>query len=206
MFRALLMGEGQLPDEYTRINWIQSNRGQYLNLGMMGTNGIHKVAVDMLLPVNTNSSTTVFGARNDSPSVRRFGNMYFSAAMTHGIWIGTSTGVLSQAHVVSERFTYSIEVNEPNQTVTTDYNGLIRTAGFNGTTITNLPLYLFGANLNNNITERGTFRIFGFRVWVDGEFVRDLVPVVDRFNEPMLFDNVTGDVFKNQGTGQFTWN
>ena len=205
-FRALLMGEGTLPPEYTRVNWIQSSRTQYFDLDLMSANGIHKVEVDMLLPLATNSSTSVFGSRSDAGGAKRFGTMYFNQAMSNGIWIGATSGLLSQSYVQNQRFNYSVEVDEPSQSVTTNYNGLVRTAIFSGSSITGLPLYLFGANLNGNITERGTFRVFGVKVWVDKILVRDMLPVTDRFNEPMMFDNVTGQAFKNKGTGTFAWN
>ena len=204
-FRALLFGREQLPEQYRRINWIQSDRGQYLDIGMVETSGIHRVDVDMLLPTSTNQATTMFGIRSDSPSVRRFGNMYFNSGLTHGLWIGTSTGVLSQTHIMGERFRYSMEVDEPNRQVTTDFNGLVRTATFNGVTITGLPLYLFGANLNGNITERGTFRLFGFKAYTDNILVRDLVPVIDDENTPLMFDLVNQITYSNEGLSQFTW-
>ena len=205
MFRPLLMGEGQLPDEYTRINWIQSDKNQYLDLGAISTSGVHRFSVDMLLPTATNQATTVFGGRHDTPVIRRLGNMYFNQQMSQGIWIGTSVGLLTQAHTVNQRFQYSIEVDEPTQTITTDYNGLIRSAPFTGSTITPGSIFLFGVNLNGSPSERGTFRVFGFRIWIDGIFARDLIPVIDRFNEPLMFCNTTQTAYRNKGTTPFTW-
>ena len=204
MFRPLLMGEGSLPDGYTRVNWIESDGGQYLDLGIIGTNGVHRASVDMLLPRSTNSNTTVFGGRVDNPT-RRFGNMYFNQQMAHGMWIGTSVGVLPQEHVLNTRFQFTVDVNEPMRSVTTDYNGLVRSASFTGSTIIHAPVYLFGVNLNGNITERGAFRIFGFRIWIDGVFARDLIPVLDRFNEPLMFCNATQSAYRNKGVRTFAW-
>lgn len=205
LFSALLMGEGQLPDEFTRVNWIQSNSNQFLNLGVIGTTGHHRMAVDMLLPSASNSSTTVFGSRIDSGGTRRSGNMYFPSALTQGVWIGTSTNVLSQAHVQNQRFQYSIDVNQTTQTVTTDYNGLVRSASFSGSTNSGVPFYLFGCHVNGNAIERGTFRIYGFRLWLDGVLARDLVPVIDRYNEAQMFCNITQEALTNQGTSAFIY-
>ena len=200
------MGEGDTPQEFTRINWIESNRTQYLDLGIMGSNGRHKFAVDMLLPVATNQNTTVFGCRWDNPApVRRTGNMYFNQALAHALWIGTSTGLLSQAHVQNQRFQYSMEVDEPKHIVTTDYNGTVRSASFSGSAITNAPVFLFGANLNGNVVERGSFRIFGFQIWKDGEFFRDLVPVLDVNGEALMYCKASQQAYYNQGSGAFAW-
>ena len=205
-FRSLLMSGGQTPPpEYTVVQWIQSNKQQYIDLGDMGTNGVYSLSVDMLLPSSTNSGTSMFGARNDSPSTRRIGTMYFPGALQSGLWVGTSTSLLLTTHQHNTRFRLRADVDESTHTVTMDYNGAVSSAKFNGTTSTGLGLFLFGANLNGNIVERGIFRVYGVRVDVDRVFKRELVPVLDSNGIPMLYDLASRTSFPNKGTGQFTY-
>ena len=64
-----------------------------------------------------------------------------------------------------------------------DYNSL---SLFSGTTTTN-P------------------RIFGFRCCYDDVILRDFIPVLDISGRPAMYDEVSGQLFYNQGTGEFTW-
>ena len=48
-------------------------------------------------------------------------------------------------------------------------------------------------------------RIFGFRCYFDDVILRDFIPVLDLSGRPAMYDEVSGQLFYNQGTGEFTW-
>ena len=51
----------------------------------------------------------------------------------------------------------------------------------------------------------GMFKCFGFYMIRDGVEVSNLIPVLDLSGRPCFYDEVSGQLFYNQGTGEFTW-
>ena len=49
-----------------------------------------------------------------------------------------------------------------------------------------------------------TMRIYGIRFF-ENEFKFDYIPVLDLSGRPAMYDEVSGQLFYNQGTGEFTW-
>ena len=189
-----------LPDGYQEVRYLESSRTQYINTSILSPTGNHKIMVDIEMPTASNSGTTLFGTRESG--TQRWGNPYFTSATSTSIYVGGTTGILAQPWVQNGRAKYSLEANNINKVVTVSHNGVERTASFTGTTVTTVPLYLFGA-YNGGIMERGTFRIYGCKIWIDGILMRDFVPALDESNRPCLFDLVSGTPFYNSGTGEF---
>ena len=49
-------------------------------------------------------------------------------------------------------------------------------------------------------------RIYSFGTFdIDGVPVLNLIPVLDLSGRPAMYDEVSGQFFYNQGTGEFTW-
>ena len=48
-------------------------------------------------------------------------------------------------------------------------------------------------------------RIFGFRCYYNDVILCDLIPVLDISGRPAMYDEVSGQFFYNQGTGEFSW-
>jgi hypothetical protein len=189
-----------LPDGYQEVRYLESSRTQYINTGVVSPTGNHKTLVDIEMPTASNSGTTLFGTRESG--TQRWGNPYFATATSTQIYVGGTTGILSQPWVPNVRTKFSLEADNVKKTVTTSYNGAERPSPYSGTTATTVPLYLFGC-YNNGIMERGTFRLYGSKIWIDGILVRDFVPALDGAEKPCLFDLVSGTPFYNSGTGEF---
>ena len=47
--------------------------------------------------------------------------------------------------------------------------------------------------------------IFGFRCYYNDVILCDFIPVLDISGRPAMYDEVSGNLFYNQGTGEFTW-
>ena len=48
-------------------------------------------------------------------------------------------------------------------------------------------------------------RIYNWQIWSGGVLVRDLIPVLDWDMKPCMYDKVSGQLFYNKGTGNFTY-
>ena len=191
-----------LPDGYQEVRYLETSRTQYINTGILSPTGNHKIMVDIEMPTASNSGTTLFGTRERG--TQRWGNPYFTTATSTQIYVGGTTGILAQPWAQNGRAKYSLETDNINKVVTVSYNGTVRTAPYTGTTVTTVPLYLFGA-YNGGIMERGTFRLYGCKIWRDGALVRDFVPALDVSSRPCLFDLVSQTAFYNAGTGEFLY-
>ena len=191
-----------LPDGYAQLEYLQSSRTQYIDTGILSPTGNHKILVDIEMPLASNSGTTLFGTREST--AQRWGNPYFATATSTSIYVGGTTGILSQPWAQNGRAEFSVEANNINKVVTVSHHGVERTASYTGTTVTTVPLYLFGA-YNGGIVERGTFRLYGCKIWLEDELVRDFIPCLDASGVPCFYDVVSRTAFYNQGTGQFTY-
>ena len=70
------------------------------------------------------------------------------------------------------------------------------------------PMYLFGNNsANGNIPDNFSERVYLARISEDSTLVRDFIPVrfTNEKDEPegAMYDRVSGELFRNQGTGAF---
>jgi|GEM_PF-2416835 len=189
-----------LPDGYQEVRYLESSRTQYINTQVLSPTGNHKILVDIEMPLANNGATTIFGTRESN--TQRWGNPYFASATSTSIYVGGTTGILAQPWAQNGRAEFSLEANNINKVVTVSHNGTVRTASYTGTTVTTVPLYLFGA-YNGGIVERGTFRLYGCKIWLEGALVRDFVPALDESSRPCLFDLVSQTPFYNSGTGEF---
>lgn len=70
-------------------------------------------------------------------------------------------------------------------------------------------LYLFGCISSTGgyqIDHFSEMRIYSFGTFdIDGVPVLNLIPVLDLSGRPAMYDEVSGQFFYNQGTGEFTW-
>ena len=47
--------------------------------------------------------------------------------------------------------------------------------------------------------------LYGFSARENDTLIQDLIPVLDLSGRPAMYDEVSGNLFYNQGTGEFTW-
>lgn len=69
-----------------------------------------------------------------------------------------------------------------------------------------LSLFIFAYHYTTGtgtITSR--VRLNSFRIYEQGTIVRDYIPVLDMESIPCLYDNVTGELFYNRGSGEFVY-
>ena len=62
-----------------------------------------------------------------------------------------------------------------------------------------------GRNSLTTVTANMVGKIYSYVIWDNGVLVRDFIPVLDLSGRPAMYDEVSGQLFYNQGTGEFTW-
>lgn len=69
-----------------------------------------------------------------------------------------------------------------------------------------LTLFLFAYHHTNDTGSINTaIRMYSFRIWSGGDIIRDFIPVLDMNGVPCMYDKVSGELFYNQGTGEFLY-
>ena len=174
-----------------RVAWLQNLGFQRIDTGIK-SNEIDSFEIDVVIP-NTSSwgrilgsynSTTVLFTPGKSPSSGQislnsslyYTNFTFDFENRHKYRFLKRDGLLIEW--LDGEFINSISADNK-----TDYNSLFL---FSGQTTTS-P------------------RIFGFRCYYDDVILRDFIPVLDISGRPAMYDEVSGQFFYNQGTGEFTW-
>ena len=175
---------------YRRVKSITSTNSQYIDTGIVpGPN----TAVEMYFnTTNSVDNTAYFGAgafnANNSYVFYPAGGFYYFRGA------GTTTGLQNEQGVdgfvsistnAADNLHFSLGGNAVTKTVALTY------AGSN-------KLNIFASNNGGN---KSKLTLYSFKIWQDGELVRDFVPV--RGNAVGLWDFVTSTFFKNAGTGAF---
>jgi hypothetical protein len=68
-----------------------------------------------------------------------------------------------------------------------------------------VPLALFGLNNNGSVISHTKYNLHYCKLWDNGNLVRDFIPILDWDDNPCMYDKVSGELFYNKGTGDFSY-
>lgn len=69
---------------------------------------------------------------------------------------------------------------------------------------TNVSIYIFNTHAESEYGG-ALLKVYSFKLWNGDTLVRDVIPVLDWNDVPCLYDKVSGELFYNQGTGEFLY-
>ena len=191
------------------VEWIESSRNEFIDSGIIGTSGIEVTSKCDLLYMTENYAA-MWGSRASSrindfqvyynnPSVG--GTPYSIVLRTGGDQKEISASSLGIEGSLLDK---TLDITARSGTIIV--NGItFSTPLFNFTTPHSICLFC-----EYTIGTYGNFGRFRYRSWsakYDGVFVSDLIPV--RFtnengvSEGAMYDRVSGQLFRNAGTGAF---
>ena len=191
-------GKGNLSDNvftttfnvYRRVKSITSTGTQYIDTGIVPG---PTTAVEMHFCATNNAANTSFfgaGIYNQGNSYCLFQNgMYYfigknGTSLRYPYEAGVDN-VISINTNAADNCYLNVGGNTATSTISLAYNGSY-----------NLHIFASGGG-----GQKAKFTLYSFKMWKDGELVRDFVPV--RGNAVGLWDFVTSTFFKNAGTGAF---
>ena len=191
--------------EYAPLKYLQSSGTQYIDLGIKADlNTRAEIAFCYPVASTASGSGRVFGSRTGSSE----------AAFAIGSYSGTAEAndkislYFSNGNTGS-RTTTTITVGEMYVSLLS--SGMLTTNGTQEThsgTIESFTtpntLKLFGFD-NNGTMACGIVRIASCRIIQNNELIRDMIPVIDDFGVPCMWDRVHDTCYYNQGTGDFTY-
>lgn len=195
--------QGGVPQEYTRLEYIESSGTQYIDLGYKG-NGNTKVEVKFKYHTVTSAtgSGRVFGSRNTSQIDA------FAIGSASGVVSATTNKVFwcydGQPYFIDDT-EFGLDVWKTVVFSATEHtiDGVSVGDDYAVTTFetpNNLKLFAFDNNGTNGV---GYVDIAYCKLWDNGVLVRDLVPVKNSSNVIGMYDRVSGQFLTNAGTGNF---
>jgi len=191
---------------YTEVEYIESSGTQYIDTGLIGTSLYNTNVVFSFS--NITGSQCVYGALSSSD--RNFLNFPFNEAQKTllGYGSGASYNYYSYTPQVDDIINISIDFNNLTTVITSKNNNNLSGTITNSLTNTkpSLNLYLFSMNNGGTSAYQSKIKIYHATFYnLNGTLVRDFIPVLDWDYVPCLYDKVSGQLFYNQGTGDFSY-
>ena len=200
-----------LPTGYTAVDYIQSTGTQYILLTQTVQNTFQHVKIDAA-PTASGNSLCLFGSFGETNFTFYFGSNTSSLiGATSRFAPGTGNSYLSGA-TVGQRVVLEKKQNPNNadQVIlladgSVMSNGTMTATG--GYTTTQHP-YLFAANRNGEVYNRGYWRVYDAVIYDNNENEAvHLVPARRTADGKLgLYDIVNNSFFTNNGTGEFQTN
>jgi hypothetical protein len=201
-----------LPDEYTQLDYIETDGNQYIDTGVIASdyaNGIRYV-FEGSVKEKTANNNYLFGSSKDSVRVC---NVYYSPnienpARSFGVMAGANANRVfctKNYPQLGNDFILDITCSSNDlENAKATLNGISLTGetGFVNGTMPNAPIYLFGCYGG---TGRFAGRLYVFTMYdIAGNLIRNFVPCFrNADNIAGLYDTVSGTFYENTGTGNF---
>lgn len=171
-----------------RVSCLRSTGTQYIDTGIVLT-GSHEIYLRVYIEQSDSGGTLLYCGTN-SPRC----------------WITSGYSRYSENNIGKAnnfiRFNAYNEfiLNEKKETINGKSQNL--PLGKFGTPGTQTA-YLFRGNGHSSISKN--LRISDWSVKKDGVLIQKLIPVIDLAGRPAMYDEITGQMFYNKGTGEFDW-
>ena len=209
-----------VPEEYTRLDYIESTGTQYIDTGYYWTSEAVKIYMDATV-VSNGSNQSLFGNEEPYSGGRYFSIVPHGANGTYGYYVGSNAPLVGGVTTctVGTRFNmecstttaklFTLKVNGATLKTAT-YSGTV--CGYANTTSTNATkgkIYIF-ANHNSSsngasaIQNIGGMRLYSFKMYDNGVLVRDFIPCKNKAGMIGLLDRVYNTFYTNPGSGTFT--
>ena len=196
-----------LPDEYVRLDYIESTGTQYINTGFKPNPKTTRVETTFQVTDNTKINQRLFGARKSYSDGETICNIFWNSQKMGNAfrvdWVGN-------ASTVSSKFSLNTDitiVSENNKVIINDLEEYTSTTSKSDSYL-DFPIYI------NNFTSNGQLednqqpayaKWKTFKIYDNGTLVRDFVPCYRKNdNEIGLYDIVNKVFYTNSGAGTFS--
>ncbi len=192
--RFFLLGDEQTPGD--RLEYVESDGSQWIDTMARGASGVIATA-DVACLATANA--TLLGSRTSSDSSTRFFPLRWTSGGKWSYGYGAAKTLSSATVGTGIRHKVRAALCAGEQSVVVD--GV--SAGSAGTDATErdteLPMYLFAANVGGEPAECASARLYGARIEANGQVVRDFVPCRDLNGVVCLYDRVSNRYFRPEG-------
>lgn len=186
----------KLPDEYQKVEYIESTNTQYINTEVIGTEKT-RIEIDFQLTGAT-TSQGLFGYRESASSNNNQFAFLSSGSSAFGFFLHTKPAVYLGKNIDNERHTISADSNEYYFD-----NNLI-------SSFTSIPSFQTGNNLLLMAMYLGTAlrrtycKLYSCKLYDDSSLIRDFVPCYRKTDNVIgLYDMANDKFYTNAGSGTF---
>lgn len=187
----------KLPQEYQQVEYIESNRTQYIDTGIIPTDEA-KIVMDFS---RNETNGSLFGTAGNG----RF-QVVISSINTLGCRVFTAKSesyILLSGLTMKDYTKYNLVFDVKNLSVYVD--GIEKDPLINDHTYANNNLYLFANNLRNSIEGTMSGKIYFYKYYDNDILLQKLIPCYRKSDgEIGMYDVVNNEFYTNTGTGNFT--
>ena len=180
-----------IPATYTKLEYIQTNGNQYINVGL-SSNGIGLSVETKVMFLDTYQERTILGREAGGGF-----DLYTNSEPQLGLWNNSSSVIRVS---ISQNTLYTISAGMTSSGITMTVNG----TNYSGAA----PQSMSAANLNlfrHNYTSYAKLKMYYLKLYNNGTLVRDFIPAKRNSDNVVgMYDTVSGNFFTNAGTGSFT--
>ena len=199
-FMMMAAGARRVPPYKQRIAYLESTGTQWIDTGVYAPAG---AAIETEFFLGNSGTYGIFGGRSEIP-ISTSTNTCTLFALSSGYFRFDRTGQTQIAFPYSLNTWYRFEYSGSSASITDMEAGTSTSVSIGTpTTFTSTPIALFGVNTQGTVGAMLKGRISCWRCRENGTLARDLIPVIDWNDRPAMYDQVSGRMFYNQGTGEF---
>ena len=176
-----------------RVAYLESHGTEWIDTGIIPTEYTSCKLDAQFRRVNV---TQINGVYDNSD-----GSLGFDIGVYNGKWFARRFGPYASS-IKSDTNRHVFEIISDESAFSID--GTKYNLGFSYGSFSK-SIYLFARNDIGNITFRCNLALYGFSVRENDTLIQDIIPVLDLSGRPAMYDEVSGQFFYNQGTGEFTW-
>lgn len=199
------VGDYKEKHELTALKYIEGTGTQYINTGFTPDGSLNlRYEITFADLANDGNHRWLYGGgvNYGNGGIKTYqGSLWVIIGSDNTSVGGPDSGSAFKLDVPSmgDIHTYSVDVDASNKLVTITRDGESQTARYaNG--ICQSPIMLFCLNQNGN--EIGQAKVYSFRIYENGELVRDMVPMLID-GVPGLYDKLFEKAYYNSGSGVF---
>ena len=194
--------EKPLPAGATRLENIESSGSQWIDTSVRGRVG---VTAEADITCTSMGDQTILGSRIDDDDTRLNvihwnSNDFICGLGGHSYWYWSPGHPVIQA---GDRHIVRSVIADGNQSIYLDGNEIGTPRTFRTAFDTKRSMYLLTLHKGAGTIYPAYAKLFSARIWLDGILQRDFVPCKDANNEVCLYDLVSGEYFRNIGSGSF---
>ncbi len=193
-----------LPDEYVRLDYIESTGTQYINTGFKPNPKTTRVETTFQVTDNTKINQRLFGARKNYSDVKTMCNIFWNSQQMRNAfrvdWVGNVS-------TVSSKFSLNTDITMICENNIVTINSLkYKSSTDKSTTYLDYEFYInvfFDAGNTTSVQSPAYVKWKTFKIYDDGTLVRDFIPCKNAEGIAGLYDLVENKFYSNSGIGDF---
>lgn len=198
--------ESWLPQEYQRVDYLENNGTQFINLGIKPDNSTSVAITYQVLPTSIGHSQYILGARYSKTSIIDYG---LNGSSSNDVWNARFTNNVIQqsaltrdSHIIHSSIILNNGTGEWQLTdLACDVQEVTPLRNIEVASVADLYLFAFNeANIHHGL------RVYGCKIYRSNQLIADLIPCYHKNdNIAGMFDAVNKHFYTNNGTGTFAY-